>query len=90
MTRTHWCGEDVTTIDPTLALLPDTLPVFVRQPFGRNQRRDVILRPSIVGAEPMPVGTVSRHHVLLQHADRSARRCAGPEGRDRPRGRRAG
>ena len=69
MTRTHWCGEDVTTIDTTLALLPETLPVFDRKPFGRNRLRDVILRPSIVGAEPVPVGVVSKHYVLVQHAD---------------------
>lgn len=69
MTRTHWCGEDVATIDTTLALLPDTLPMFDRKPFGRNRLRDVILRPSNVGADPVPVGVVSKQYVLVQHAD---------------------
>ena len=69
MTRLHWCGEDVATIDTTLALLPGVLPVFDRQPFGRNRLRDLIVRPSIVGADPVPVGVVSKHYVLVQHAD---------------------
>ena len=69
MRRTHWCGEDVTTLDTTLALVPDTLPVFDRKPFGRNRLRDVILRRSIVGATPVPVGVVSKQYVLVQHAD---------------------
>jgi hypothetical protein len=68
MTRTHWCGEDIVTTDTTLALLPDVLPTFERKPFGRNRLRDVILRPSIVGAPPVPVGVVSKNYVLVQHA----------------------
>jgi hypothetical protein len=69
MTRTHWCGEDVATIDTTLALLPGVLPVFDRKPFGRNRLRDLIVRPSVIGAGPVPVGVVSKQYVLVQHAD---------------------
>ena len=69
MTRTHWCGEDVASIDTTLALLPGVLPVFDRRPFGRNRLRDLIVRASIAGTGPVPVGVVSKHYVLVQHAD---------------------
>lgn len=69
MTRTHWFGEDVATIDTTLDSLPSRLPVFDRYAFGANRFRDVIVRRSPGDADPLPVGVVSKAYVLVQHAD---------------------
>lgn len=66
MRRNHWFGERVDTFDTTLAALPDTLPAFERTSFGANRFRDVITRK---GDKPMPVATVSKRYVLIQHAD---------------------
>lgn len=65
MIRTHWFGENVATIDTTLDDLPARLPVFDRYPLGRNRFRDLIVRR----APPLPIGTVSKKYVLVQHAD---------------------
>lgn len=69
MARTRWFGEDVETIDATLGELSTRLPVFHRQPFGANRFHDVITRKPAEGAEPLPVGLVSKKYVLVQHAD---------------------
>src|SRR6478672_5616159 len=69
MTRNHWCGEDVATIDTTLAMVPAVMPVFERRPFGRNRFHDMIVRRSVTRTDPLPIGTVSKKYVLVQHAD---------------------
>ncbi|MEO6238337.1 MAG: DUF932 domain-containing protein [Vicinamibacterales bacterium] len=69
MTRKHWFGEDVVTIDTTLGRLPKWIPAFERQPFGRNRFHDVIIRRSRADEESIPVGLVSKNYVLVQHAD---------------------
>jgi hypothetical protein len=66
MQRQHWFGEDVDTLETTLADLRSALPVFERRGFGANRFRDVIVR---TGDTPMPVATVSKSYVLIQHAD---------------------
>jgi len=65
----HWHGERVAAINTTLDMVPGVLPVFERRAFGRNQFRDVIVRNSTAGDEPLPVATVSKKYVLVQHAD---------------------
>jgi Domain of unknown function (DUF932) len=69
MGRTHWCGEDVQTLETTLGELPGLMPRFERYAFGRNRFRDVIVRTSPDEAQPLPIGTVSKQYVLVQHAD---------------------
>jgi hypothetical protein len=69
MARTHWCGEDVATMDTTLAMVPAVMPVFERQPFGRNRFHDMIVRRSVTRTDPLPIGTVSKKYILVQHAD---------------------
>jgi hypothetical protein len=61
----------VATIDTTLAMVPGVMPVFDRYGFGRNRFRDVIVRRSLTDIDPLPVGTVSKRYVLVQHADAS-------------------
>jgi len=67
--RTHWFGEDVDTIDTTLAAVPSLLPAFDRSAFGANRFHDVIARRPREDDEPLQVGIVSKQYVLVQHAD---------------------
>jgi len=69
MPRIHWGGEDVVTLDTTLASLPTVLPEFDRCSFGGNRFRDVIVRRAKGDRRTVPVGTVSKKYVLVQHAD---------------------
>ena len=66
MTRTHWFGEDVRRVNTTLDQLQSLLPVFDRYGLGRNRFQDVIVWKRTDG--PLPVGTVSKSYVLVQHA----------------------
>ena len=65
MRRTHWFGEDVEAIDTTFDRLPALLPVFERYGLGCNKFSDVISRSSANGADPLPVGVVSKK--LMAH-----------------------
>jgi hypothetical protein len=67
--RTHWCGEDVQTIDTTLEEVPAHLPVFDRSPLGANRFRDLITRRATGDGEALQIDTVSKKYVLVQHAD---------------------
>ena len=68
VTRTHWFGEDVESIDTTLAGAPSLMPTFDRSPFGANRFHDVVSRRPTDGAEPLQIGLVSKQYVLVQHA----------------------
>lgn len=68
VTRTHWFGEDVDTIDTTLEVVPSLMPTFDRRPFGANRFHDVIKRRPTDGADPLQIGLVSKKYVLVQHA----------------------
>lgn len=67
MRAPHWFGEDVERINTTLDELPKLLPVFDRYGLGANRHLDVISRRDSGG--PLPVATVSKSYVLVQHAD---------------------
>src|SRR4051812_827145 len=69
MQTAHWFGEPVRAIDTTLDIAPSLTPVFRRVPFGANRYHDLIVRPARDAAEPLPIGTVSKSYVLVQHAD---------------------
>jgi hypothetical protein len=67
MRRAHWFREEVRTIATTLDELPRLLPVFDRYGLGSNRFHDVIVRRDRGGQ--LPVATVSKNYVLVQHAD---------------------
>ena len=67
MRAAHWFGEEVQRINTTLDELPKLLPVFDRYGLGSNRFLDVIARRD--GGESLPVATVSKNYVLVQHAD---------------------
>ena len=68
VTRTHWFGEDVASIDTTLEAAPSLMPVFDRRPFGANRFHDVIERRPGDGADALEIALVSKQYVLVQHA----------------------
>lgn len=68
MARTHWFGEDVESIDTTLAVAPSLMPTFERRPFGANRFHDIIERLPTDTADRLQVGLVSKQYVLVQHA----------------------
>ena len=65
--RPHWFRENVHTHDTTLDGLDALLPRFERYGLGRNRFHDLIVGDGPDG--PMPVGTVSKRYVLVQHGD---------------------
>lgn len=67
MRRPHWFREEVRSITTTLDELPKLLPVFDRYGLGSNRFHDVIARRDRGGQ--LPVATVSKNYVLVQHAD---------------------
>lgn len=68
MRRTHWFGENVESIDTTLAGAPSLMPTFDRAPFGANRFHDVIARRPTHDADSLLIGLVSKQYVLVQHA----------------------
>jgi hypothetical protein len=68
MTRTHWFGEDVDSIDTTLEAAASLMPTFDRRPFGANRFHDVIARRPTACADLLQIGLVSKQYVLVQHA----------------------
>ena len=69
MQTAHWFGEPVRTIDTTLDAAASLTPAFERVPLGANRYHDLIVRPTHDGPGALPVGTVSKRYVLVQHAD---------------------
>jgi uncharacterized protein DUF932 len=65
----HWFQEPVRTIDTTLDIAPSLTPVFRRAAFGANRYHDLIVRAPRDSGEPLPVATVSKSYVLVQHAE---------------------
>lgn len=64
----HWHSEPIKPIEGTIDKVRGQIPTFTRIPFGSNPWTDVIVNNTPGhDASGMPVATVSKSYVLVQH-----------------------